>query len=227
MHGVISTCLSILATLAFTITVTAAPQTVSLQTFRSYQQKYAVVISTSGTNYCSGTITTIGIVTAAHCCPPSDEPVKTVSYSKDGINYSPISAVTIDANGTDMCVMTPKHMEYSHISIGHYERNETGRVIKSDYINISKISLVHSRQDLEKHEVQNVDRIAMDDEDTRVDLFQGYGMPGMSGSAILNWKGQLVGVIVLGKFRDARKDFVPNLFGVAPIDLSQWGHRVQ
>lgn len=210
---------------------------VSLKTFEKWQEDYAVVLAGQKEgeyiNFCSGTITNKGIITAAHCCAVAFQQKVDIFYSKSGEAYSPISKYELDIHGNDVCLITPKYKEYSPIKIADMPRADIGsHILKKDYINISKISLIYNKVDMTKFEIQNVWFISVWDDRTNISLFRGTGLPGMSGSGILDMKGNLVAVLTNGIFTDrgiktGNKyiDFIEGIFGAATIESTQWSPR--
>ncbi len=214
---------------------TPAVSALSIKKIHKFQDNFAIVLATLSNegeyrNFCSGTITNIGIVTAGHCCAVGFANSWALFYSVDGAEYLPISKLEFDSQGFDMCVATPAFPIMSPISLADapYE-NETAGTLKRDYWNISKISVIYNMTKLEAVEVQNVFLVSLDYTDASKWLFSGFGMPGMSGSGVLDMNGRLVGVLTEGRFRDhprARADidsWIPNIFAVDLVNWTQWG----
>jgi len=205
------------------------PHKTSLSTFKVYHDKYAVLIAASSNgvmkDFCSGTITNIGIVTAAHCCAVPFQNKINLFYSVDGETYKSTKSWETDQQGQDLCVLTPLFPEPSPVRVADLPHIAGSQWQNTrNYMNISKISLMYGGVDLIDYEIQNVYRLGVFEEDTSTTLFAGYGCPGMSGSGIFDMKGNLVGVLMLGIFKDNpdRNDFIPGIFGAALIEQSQW-----
>lgn len=192
---------------------------IDISKVEAWQQKYTVVLTQAGdSEFCSGGIVGNVIYTAAHCCADMIMlgSVEGYSYSLDGINQRPIASVEMDSAGNDVCRVYPVDRISSPIRPGIIPHVDEVRDIHDRVLwLINKISYIYDDPELRKLEVQKVYRLAYSDEEPQYTYVQGDGMPGMSGSLILNRYGQYVGNLVIGLGSFDAKRTIPHVFGIS------------
>lgn len=198
---------------------------VNLKTIQQWHDKYTVVLTEpSGKEFCSGGVVGNVIMTAAHCCVPimfSEHP-EGFGYSFDGVETKAIRKVRIDSEGNDICEITPESPEHSPIQKGEMLHSDEERDQHDPVLwVINKITYIYDDPALSFMEIQKIHRISVWDDDTQHIIVQGEGIPGTSGSLILNRKGQYVGNLVIGLF-NGEGGFIEHVFGVAVLELSEF-----
>lgn len=228
MKGILVGLLAVLLTLPGT--ALAAKGKVGLKTIQDWQEKYTVVlVGPKGREFCSGGIVGDKIMTAAHCCAVmvwaemEGKKLSDFGYSFDGVTKRPIASYHNDIRGNDICEITPTYPEISPIKQGEFLlAGDSQSTYEKDHWVINKITYIYDDPLLKFMELQRVYRIGFDEDDTRIVVMQGDGMPGTSGSLILNSRGEYVGNLIVGLGKDTGC-CIPHVFGVSQIELTEWG----